>query len=120
MYQDILPEIKGKGAQFVAISPELPDNSLSLKEKLKLDFEVLSDLNNDVARSFGIVFSLTEDLRGTYEKFGIDLPGTQGNKNHELPIPATFVVDGNGTIILAHIDIDYTKRLEPEDVLQVL
>lgn len=63
VYQEILPEIHSKGAQLVAISPELPDNSLSLTEKLELEFEILSDLNNDIARKFGIVFSLTDELK---------------------------------------------------------
>jgi len=119
-FQEILPEIHSKGAQLVAISPELPDNSLSLSEKLELDFEILSDLNNDIARKFGIVFELTDELKPLYEKFGVDLPKTQGNENFELPVPATYVVDGDGTVILAHIDIDYTRRLEPEEVLEVL
>ncbi|WP_333781293.1 peroxiredoxin-like family protein [Oceanirhabdus sp. W0125-5] len=119
-YQEILPEIHSKGAQLVAISPELPDNSLSLSEKLELDFEILSDLNNEIAKKFGIVFELSDELKPLYEKFGVDLPKTQGNKNFELPVPATYVVDGDGTIILAHLDIDYTRRLEPEEVLEVL
>lgn len=93
---------------------------MSLSEKLQLEFEILSDLNNDVARKFGIVFGLSEELKPLYEKFGVDLPKTQGNENFELPVPATYVVDSNGTIILAHIDIDYTRRLEPEEVLEVL
>jgi len=119
-FQEILTEIHSKGAQLVAISPELPDNSLSLSEKLELEFEILSDFNNDIARKFGIVFELTDELKPLYEKFGVDLPKTQGNENFELPVPATYVVDGDGTIVLAHIDIDYTRRLEPEEVLEVL
>jgi len=59
-------------------------------------------------------------LRPLYKKFGIDLPGTQGNENYELPVPATYVVDENGTIILSYVDTDYTTRLEPEEVLEVL
>ena len=104
----------------MAVSPELPDDSLSLSEKLELDFEILSDFNNEFARKLGIVFSLAEELKHLYVQFGVDLPKTQGNENFELPVPATYVVDGDGTIILAHIDIDYTRRLEPEEVLKVL
>jgi len=104
----------------VAVSPELPDDSLSLSEKLELDFEILSDFNNEFARKLGIVFSLEEELKPLYVQFGVDLPKTQGNENFELPVPATYVVDGDGTIILAHIDIDYSRRLEPEEVLEVL
>lgn len=116
----MLPEIQSLGGQLVAISPELPDNSLSLIEKHSLKYEILSDTNNDVARKFGLVFSLAKELRPLYEKFGIDLPKTQGNSDYELPVPATYVVDENGTIILSYVDTDYTKRLEPDEVLGVL
>ena len=119
-YQEILPQINDLGAQFIAISPELPDESLSIVEKNALKFEILSDIDNEVARNFGIVFSLNDNLKSIYKNFGIDLPKTQGNNKHELPVPATYVIDSDGTIILSHVDIDYTKRLEPEEVLEVL
>lgn len=104
----------------MGISPELPDNSLNLIDKHALKYEILSDIDNEVARKFGLVFSLAEELRPIYKNWGIDLPGTQGNDRHELPVPATYVVDESGTIILAYVDTDYTKRLEPEEVLGVL
>lgn len=104
----------------VAISPELPDASLSLKEKLDLKYEILTDLNNELAKAFGIAFSMEDELIDIYEGFGIDLKSTHGNENYELPVPASYVVDKDGTIILAHVEIDYTTRMEPEDVLEVL
>lgn len=119
-YQAILPQIKEMGGNLVAISPELPDHSLSLSEKLSLDFEILSDLNNDVARQFGLVFKLDEKLVPLYKKMGIDLSLSQGNENEELPVPATYVVDKEGIIVLAHVESDYTQRLEPEDALKAI
>ena len=38
----------------------------------------------------------------------------------ELPMPATFVLDRNGVIQLAYVDEDYTRRLDPEVVLDKL
>lgn len=119
-YQEILPEIHDLGAQFVAISPELPDRSLSLVEKHSLKYEVLSDLENEVARKFKIVFGIEDELKEAYELLNVDLAKTQGNERYELPIPATYVIDENGKIILAHVYSDYTTRLEPQEVLRVL
>jgi hypothetical protein len=34
--------------------------------------------------------------------------------------PGTFLIDGNGTIRLAHVDVDYTRRLDPDDVIHTL
>ena len=104
----------------MAITPELPDQTLTTIEKNQLQFEVLSDVGNNVARQFGLVFQLSADLRTVYQGFGIDLPKTQGNQDFELPIPATFVIDRDGKVVKALVDPDYTKRLEPEAVVEAL
>ena len=51
------------GGNFVAISPQLPDGSLSTAEMNRLSFDVLSDVGNHVARSFGLVYALADELR---------------------------------------------------------
>jgi len=118
--QETLPEIKAQGGQLIAISPELPDESLSTVEKNNLDFEVLSDPGNRVARKFGLVFSLAEATRPVYQRFGIELNKVNGDESWELPIPATYVVGQNGTITLAYVDPDFTKRLEPSEIVKAL
>lgn len=118
--QRTLPEIEALGAQLVTVSPQLPDNSLSTAEKLDLTFEVLSDVGNRVAREFGLVFTLPEEMRSIYQDFGIDLPGANGDESFELPMPATYVIDKSGIVRLAFVDIDYTRRLDPEDIIDAL
>jgi peroxiredoxin len=113
--QRALTEFQKFAAQIVAISPQLPDNSLSTQEKDELTFAVLSDVGNKVARQFGIVFQIGEKLQKLYRKFGHPLDGAQ-----HLPVPATFVVDGKGVIRLVHVDVDYTRRLDPDDVITTL
>ena len=118
--QRSLPEIKALGAELVTISPQSPDNSLSTAEKLALEFEVLSDVGNKVARDFGLVFKLTEKMQEIYGSFGIDLPAANGDQSFELPIPATYVVSQDGIIAFAFIDADYTNRLDPETIITEL
>ena len=118
--QRSLPEIKSLAAELVAISPQLPDNSLSTAEKLALEFKVLSDVGNKVAKDFGLVFKLSDKMQGIYKNFGIDLPGANGDQSLELPIPATYVVKQNGIISFAFIDADYTNRLDPETIIAEL
>ena len=118
--QGRLGEITEAGATLVAISPQTPDNSLSTAEKLDLTFPVLSDVGNVVARSFGLVFSLPEDLRTVYDGFGIDLPAANGDRTFELPVPATFVIAADGTVAWRFADADYTKRAEPDEVIAAL
>ncbi|MDX2435261.1 MAG: peroxiredoxin-like family protein [Desulfobacterales bacterium] len=118
--QRSLPEIKSLGAELVTISPQLPDNSLSTAEKLALDFEVLSDVGNKVARDFGLVFKLTEKMQEIYKNFGIDLVLANGDQSYELPIPATYVIAQDSIIQLASADADYTNRLDPEIIIAEL
>ena len=119
-YQEVFPEIRNLGAQLVAISPELPDNSMSLVEKYSLKYEVLSDIDNKVARELGLTFYVEDELQAVYKNLGIDLVASQGNRNYELPVPATYVIGSNGTVILSYVDVDYTKRLEPKEVISIL
>ncbi len=119
-YQQHLSEIGELGAQLIAISPELPDNALSTKTKNELEFVVLSDSNNAYARGLGIVFELNEDLRQVYQKFGIDLQKANGSNGWELPLAATFVIDGSMVVRYAFVNADYTKRAEPTELLNAL
>jgi peroxiredoxin len=120
-FQRALPQIQGLGAQLVAVSPQLPDNSLSTQERNELAFPVLSDVGNKVARQFGIVFELSDQLLELYRQFGhaLEVANGEGGKS-ELPVPATFLADHKGIIRLAHVEVDYTRRMDPDDVIKTL
>jgi peroxiredoxin len=118
--QEALPKFIAKGAQLVGISPESPDNSLSTVEKNNLEFEVLTDENNKLAKSVKLVYELPQDLVDLYGKFGISLQQSQGNSNNELPISATYVIDTSGTIIYDFIEADYKLRADPKAIIEVL
>lgn len=64
-----------------------------------------------------LAYSLPDSLHGFYSNPRIDLPKTQGNANFELPVTGTFVVDRNGIVAKAHVDADFTTRLEPSEVV---
>ena len=118
--QQALPEIEDLGARLVAVSPEVPDQSLTTAEKAELTFEVLSDVGNAVARDFGLVFALAEDLRPVYHSWGLDIPAHNGDDRYEIPIPATYVIAADGTIVESFVEADYTKRMEPANVVAAL
>jgi len=118
--QAILPEIHARGASLIGVSPETPDNSLSTMEKLALDFEILSDQGNRVARDYGLLFTVYEEMRPLYLEWGFDLPALNGDDSWELPVPATYVIDTSSVVRAAYVDKDYTKRMEPDDILAAL
>ena len=108
------------GASLVAITPEKPDNSLSTAEKNALAFDVCSDLDLSVSRSYGLVFELYEELKPVYLAVAKDLSEWNASGTWELPIPATYVVDRSGKIRLAYVDANYATRLEPQVILETL
>jgi peroxiredoxin len=119
-YQGVLSQIHDLGAELVAVSPQAPDYALSDVEKKQLTFPVLTDRGNQAARQFGLVFSLSETLRGLQTNFGNPLPKFNGDDSWEIPMPGTFVLDRAGVVRLAHVDPDWMKRLEPAAILDAL
>ncbi|HEC11818.1 MAG TPA: AhpC/TSA family protein [Acidiferrobacteraceae bacterium] len=117
---DIVPQIRELGAKLVGISPELPDNSLTTVEKHQLQFEVLSDVGNQVARQYGIVMDVPAAMRPLYLQWGLDVPQANGDDTWELPIPATYVINSDGRITMAYVNKNYTERLEPSEIITIL
>jgi peroxiredoxin len=119
-FQQHLADFKAKGATLVAITPEKPDLTTVTAESKKIEFPILTDENNKFAKKIGLVFGLGPELKAVYEKFGIDLEKSQGNKEWNLPMPATYVVSKQGKIVYAFVDVDYTQRASAEDVMAAL
>lgn len=117
---NILPTLKNLGADLVGISPELPDNSLSTIDKHKLQFEVLSDVGNVVARDYGTIMTVPVSLRPLYLEWGFDVPTVNGDDTWELPIPSTYIIDQDGRIEFAYVNVDYSQRMEPSEIVKVL
>ena len=102
------------------ISPQGHPTSRDDEASKKLSFDLLHDQANRVARQFGVVHTLPEDLRALYLKFGIDLVQANGDDSWALPLPARFVIDRSSTIRSADADPDYTKRPEPARTVELL
>ena len=89
-------------------------------KKHGLTFRVLGDPGNTVAARFGLVFSLPEDLSELYKNFGIDFKRFYGEENWQLPMPGRFILDSQGTVVHRAVHPDYTKRPEPDEIVDIL
>lgn len=117
----MLPEIRARGATLVTLQPQLADFARAWTEEDGIEFDVLLDLGNGVARDYGLTFQVAGALREVYlDVFGIDLPRFNGDESWELAIPASFVIDTHGTVVYASADPDYTTRPEPSEVLAAI
>lgn len=119
-YQKRLSEFRSLGAELVAVSPEVYDAAKETITKGDLEFPVLTDKGNKVARSYGIVFPIGDDLKAVYQKFGIDLAKNQGNGDWELPLAATYVIGQDKNVVWSFLSADYTQRAEPDEIIKVL
>ncbi len=116
----ILPQIQQAGAALVAISPQTVKQSFFMHDQHKLRFPLVSDAGNKVARQFGLTYRVPAPQEEVYRRAFVNLPFTNGDDIWELPIPATYILDQDGTILYASANEDYTERPEPLGIVGVL
>ncbi|MEP1487148.1 MAG: peroxiredoxin family protein [Algibacter sp.] len=114
-----LKNFKALGANLIALTPELPDNSISTSKKNELEFEVLSDVGNEIAKAYGTVFKLADEVSEIYNaSFGLNT--YNGDASNELPIAATYIINEQGKIIYAFLNEDHRTRAEPSELINFL
>jgi peroxiredoxin len=113
----ILQEIEEAGASLIAISPQTVQQSFFMADQHKLRFPLLSDAGNQVARQFGLVYRVPDEQQAIYRRAFVNLPFANGDDSWELPIPAIFILDREGTVLYASANEDYTERPEPSEIL---
>jgi peroxiredoxin len=116
----IASQIGSAGAAMVAISPQTVKQSYFMHDQHKLKFPLLSDAGNKVARQFGLTYRVPQLQEAVYRRAFVNLPFTNGDESWELPIPATYIVDRDSTIVYASANEDYTERPEPAEILSIL
>ncbi|WP_405292302.1 peroxiredoxin-like family protein [Algibacter sp. Ld11] len=120
-YQAVLPEMNKAGATMIAISPQTPDQSMSIKEKNALQYEVLSDNGNIVSKQFTTVHKNPEKSLAKMNELGFDYDSFYADENSEIPVPATFVIEQDGTVSFAKSEGgDYRNRVEASDIINAL
>ncbi len=115
-----LPQIEQAGAALVAISPQTVKQSFFMHDQHKLRFPLLSDAGNKVARQFGLTYRVPSLQEAVYRRAFVNLPFTNGDDSWELPIPATYILNRDGTVLYASANEDYAERPEPNDMVLAL
>lgn len=113
-------EFAARGVRAVSIMPERGAYTRKVRALTGDTLTVLSDIDNGYALSVGVVMWLGDKVRALYQDFGLDIDRYQGNAAWFVPIPATFVLDRKGIVIGRKVDPDFRRRMEIEDVLQML
>jgi len=105
----------------MAISPELPDNTLTMAEKHAIPIDILSDATSEIIKKYRLWFEVPAEVKALYlEKFRVNLEKYNGAGRWELPVPATYVLDTSGTVRAGQTDPDYTVRMEPAEIVAAI
>lgn len=115
-----VPAIRAAGARLVAITPEVGGLPLRVKHERGFTFDILCDLDNGVALSFGLLFRISNEMAQVFAREGTDFPLIYGNDSWFLPIPATYIVRRDGMIAHAYVNPDFRYRLDPHEIVRVV
>ncbi|WP_445354184.1 peroxiredoxin-like family protein [Microbulbifer sp. EKSA008] len=118
--EEVTAEIKARGATLVAISMQGPAESRKSQRDNKLSFPILTDQSGKLAEKFGIRWTLQPYVIEFHKVFKVELPTIHRDGAWNLPMPARYVIDTDGTIAYAEVNPDYTRRPEPSDLFPVL
>ncbi|MCL7764611.1 AhpC/TSA family protein [Polaribacter sp. Z014] len=116
-----LNEIKDLGANLVAISPQVPDGSLTKSEISEMDFIVMSDQNAKIASKYGVAWEVPEFMAEHMRvDRNLDLDKINNGNASVLPIPATFILNRKGIVTWNYVNVDYRTRSEPDEIIEAL
>lgn len=115
--RDLLPELRSRGVELVAISPQTPEGSEQAVQNGGLDFTVLSDPANVLIRRLGIITEPSGEARQAHTELGFDVADSNADATGDIPFPTVLVIDADRVVRFADVHVDYTTRTEVETVL---
>ncbi|WP_022900029.1 peroxiredoxin-like family protein [Humibacter albus] len=118
--RELSPILVERDAVLVAVSPQKPDGSLTMKQKHDLDFAVLSDPGNRLASLLGILTRPSDDARHAQLEHGLDLEQVNADGTTTLPMPTTAIVDRMGNLAWIDVHPDYSSRTEPSEIVAAM
>ena len=116
----VADEIRVRGATLVAISPQSAPGSRNSERENNLSYSILTDQGGELAEEFGLRWTVHDYAIEHYQAFDIELPVIHDDGQWNLPIPARYVIDQNGSIVYAEVNPDYTQRPEPSHLFPIL
>jgi peroxiredoxin len=118
--QDSLQLLTAKGAYVIGVTPETGENIAKTVDKTHASFSMVSDKGYAIMKAYDVNYIMAQDQVIKYKSYGIDLEANNGNTDHMLPVPATYVIGKDGKLTYVHFDKDYRKRASIKTLLSVL
>jgi peroxiredoxin len=118
--QDSLQLLTRKGAYVVGVTPETSENINKTIEKTHASFSMVQDKDYTIMKAYDVNYVMDPTMVAKYKTNGIDLEKNNGNTDHVLPVPATYIIDKSGKIKYLQFDKDYRKRPSVATILSEL
>jgi peroxiredoxin len=115
--QDSLQLLTAKNIYVVAITPETSEAIGKTVEKTHASFSLVHDEGAKIMKDYKVDYVMDQAMVTKYKGYGVDLEKNNGNTDHMLPVPATYIIDKSGKITFVHFDKDYTKRVSVSTIL---
>ena len=127
-WRELIPQLRERGALFVAISPQTTRQNNFALQQHALTFPLLADPGAVVAEQFGLAYTVPPEYRRYYQSILINIPFNNAGLNYQtateaswrLPLPGVFVIAQDGTILFSEAHADFRVRPEPAEILAVL
>lgn len=120
-FQDSLQLIVEAGAQVVAVTPETNNNVQQTIEKADAKFRILSDLDHSIMDAYDVTFRVTDAYNERIKSGkGESIEENNGDEEPYLPVPATYIINQEGEIILRQFDPNYRNRASIAAMIQAL
>jgi peroxiredoxin len=118
--QDSLSMLTAKGAVVVGVTPETDLGIITTVSKTNASFPIIHDIQYKIMKQFGVNIIVDDATLSLMRKYKIDMDNNNGNSDHVLPIPATYIIGKTGKITYVHFDINYKKRASVKELLAAL
>lgn len=118
--QDSLTMITAKGARVIAVTPETDLGIITTISKTGASFPIIHDIQYKIMKAFGVNLTVDDVTLALMKKYRIDMDVNNGNNDHVLPVPATFIIDKKLKIAHVFFDPNYKVRASVQQIVAAL
>ena len=116
-----LSRITKAGGRVVAVSPEKPDYIEKTIEKTGASYTLLYDEDYQISNALDVTYLPGGLTRTGYSlALGADFNDAYDDDKPKLPIPATYLINTDGTIAWRHFNPDYKERATVNQIVRAL
>ncbi|MFD2645450.1 peroxiredoxin-like family protein [Pseudomonas japonica] len=118
--RNLQPALRRRGVPLVAISPQVPERLVEIKDKHQLTLQVASDKDNALGRRFGVLYSFDEASRQAALAKGSSIGEITGTGTWELPQPTVVVIGRDRRVHFAEVSPDWLVRSEAQPIIDAV